>query len=603
MGPETDSGGPKVGPKSEAEPKANPVTQANEIAGQTAVKAELGKIPGKEFVTNVAELQRELAEPKANVASELPVSTIESAAEQQAKIERTAAINKASTKEVAKQASNLSEVIAKLKTLLITASEQKKSEIQADIDDAEEQKSDWEIALYDRLKNEQSAPTVPVAEVASTPPIMPAEADKAQREVLANVARSQEFFNKQKESKDLNKEILTAPESTNTQTPQEEFNSLQQNLIGTLDEKGISVAMYRTGNEISADYTDKNGKPIGLETIRRLFGKDMPKVAELVGNMERLAYTNRELFATRETTSERTARLASDALDRQGAQLVAKAPELKSKGLWAQAMQWLTRGKEKTTGIISSFQTRVSEIQQQRSERRVTTNFQRFAKNFNLMTPDMIRTDQTMIGLTREIDTKSQECIRAADITSGLKESIRRLKVMEARLGRMKEVRELEKRRDTYQEQMNMLKGQLNKLRDSYIAVDKKLVQDQTLEKQSLEDQLRAKNPERPAYYSQEQEIDDTPKKQPYYSQEKEMDDVIAAAKTPAAEKQPYYSQEQEMTDTAARERSETDFDKAQTDEAAPTVDTSVPTRTIPLGPPATPTPPTTPETQTGEAA
>lgn len=617
--------------------KAETIAQEAAAGKKPTPSIELGAMPSKAFVTS-AELQQlgtpnpdqaanNLAKAVAESKAQLPELAKEHAADEQAKADRIAtakttvphtedesALDKyssaaieqrktASMDEVVHQMSNWSEKVAELQGKLATATEAEKAKLQDELHSAEAQQSIWEITLHDRYPKEQAAQAI---------------AEPAKRQVEL----SDDLVAGAVPPEQLTAEVATAKAvesattaETSIQAPQKELNTLQQDLFATLAEKGVSASMYRTGNEIRADYTDKDGKTIGLETIRELFGNDMPKVAELVGNMEKLAYTNPELFAARETTRERTARLASATLDRLSAQLITKAPDLKSKGLWATARSWFNAGKERATAIFGSFQTKVGEIQRQRSERRVAANFQRFAKNFNLMTPDMIRADQAMVGLTQEIDTKAQEYIQAADTASGLQESIRRLKVMEARLGRMKEVRELEKRRQTFQKQMNMLNGQLNKLRDNYVAVDQQLKQDQALEKQSLQDQLRAKNPERPAYYSQEQEMDvalstakpaqpaESPR-QPYVGPEIDEPSSTNApddTKSPLGTREPYYSQEQEMTDTAANERSETDFDKAQANETA---QATTPKRTIPLGPPVAPTtPPATPEAQSGEAA
>ena len=408
-------------------------------------------------------------------------------------------------------------------------------------------------------------------------------------------------------------EATETPQPTE-QTPNERFDTLKQELATTMAEKGVAVVMYRQGNEIRADYTDKNGKAIGLETIRTLFGADIPKVAELVGKTEALAYTNPELFDVRETASERTARLENATIDRLGSSMRAKADQLKPKGLWSTAQQWFNRGKEWVTNIGSSFQTKLDALQRQRSERGTATNFQRFAKNFNLLTPSILRTDRAISNLNREIDQKSQEFIEASDIASGLSEEIRRLKIMEQRLGRMKEIRGLEKRRSNFQKQMNMLRGQLTKLSNNFIAIDQELKQQQALEKQNLEEQLRTKNPERPAYYSQEKEMTDTLAKRAHVGPEisepaydNAPDDRTTRpnpSQPPAQTREPYYSQEKEMTDTLS---TTTDFDQSQADESAAAVDTSAPAPSIPLGPPAAPdsTPPATssPEAQTGEAA
>lgn len=363
----------------------------------------------------------------------------------------------------------------------------------------------------------------------------------------------------------------TAQAETSAEAPERaQFNELQADLIATLGEQGVSVAMYRQGNEVRADYTDKNGKRIGLETIRSLFGDKMSEVATTVGKLEAFAYTNPELFALRETPAERTSRQSSELVDRLGKRLIDSANKLKPRGLWSQAKQWFSRGKERAAGISAAFQAKLSEIQRGRSEQRAAINFQRFAKNFNLLTPDMIRADRAMVALSQEIDAKSQKYIEAADIASGLGEEIRRLQIMEARLGRMKEIRSLQKRRENFQRQMNMLNGQLNKLKTSYTAVDQELKQQQALEAEGLEAQLRAKTPEKPAYYSQEQEMDETLAKNTYVGPELS---------------EPAYDNAPEDR-TAKLGKTTTDFDRAKADEAVGTVDTSTVARTIPLGPP-----------------
>lgn len=376
--------------------------------------------------------------------------------------------------------------------------------------------------VLDNLKGEQQPPAVPAER---TPESTPSDSSQSERPTIA--ADSSELA---------------------------QFHELEASLKATLAKEGVSIAMYRQGNEIRADYTDKGGKRIGRETIQALFQENFSTIVGLTKDLEKLALTNPELFAVRETAAERIARSSTEAADRLGKYLIKNASKLKPVGLWAQARSWYNRNKERAAGIATRLQTKIGDVQRQRSERRVAANFQRFAKNFNLMSPEAVRTNQLMVAIGQEISTRTEAYDDAQTEFSLLNEKLERLRTMNDWLEQLNLISQLAARRKNLETRVNLLQNQVEKAKAAFAEADQQYKDAEQTRAEGLVAQLeKHRGQHRPAYYSQEQEMDDVPTK---------------AAKTD------------------------------------PTVQRSIrDSAPIPLGPPAAPNnTPTTPEAQSGEA-
>lgn len=419
-------------------------------------------------------------------------------------------------------------------------------------DDEERTRIQRQLEINQRVLDNLTSEQKPVAvSIERTSESIPSDSSQSERPSAASLLRTSEIANPSVIT--VSKEQASvAPETTDTK---EQFNTLQADLISVLGEQGVSVAMYRQGNEIRADYTDKDGKRIGRETIQALFQENFSMIVGLTKDLEKLALTNPELFAVRETAAERIARSSTEAADRLGKYLIKNASKLKPVGLWAQARSWYNRNKERAAGIATRLQTKIGDVQRQRSERRVAANFQRFAKNFNLMSPEAVRTNQLMVAIGQEISTRTEAYDDAQTELSLLNEKLERLRTMNDWLEQLNLISQLAARRKNLETRVNLLQNQVDKAKKAFAEADQQYKDAEQTRAEGLVAQLeKHRGQHRPAYYSQEQE----------------MDDVLTKA--------------------------------AKTD---PTVQRSIrDSAPIPLGPPATPnnTPPT-PEAQSGEAA